>query len=93
MKGRFLHIYLRPHSGVTEAQIEAKMNLALDWYRYDERVWLIFSTASLAKWKQRIKPLAGKSGFYFVCEINPMKRVGWMSKSFWAWLRKDRSQK
>ena len=91
MKGRFLHIYLQPNTGVTDSQVEAKMNLALDWFSYDENVWVVYSTADMTKWKSRLAPIAGDSGRYFVCEADPTKeRVGWMSKSLWKWLGKDR---
>ena len=91
MKGRFLHIYLKPNNGITNDDIEEKMNLAVDWIRYDDHVWIVYSTSDLKKWKSRLKPIAGDDGFYFVCELDPMQRVGWMSKSFWKWLRKDRT--
>ncbi len=90
MKGKFIHVYIDPNPGVTMTQIEAKMNLALDWFRYSDNVWVVYSTADLSKWKSRLQPLASKGGHYFVCEIDPNKRVGNMAKAFWDWLRKER---
>lgn len=90
MRSRFLHIYIRPNDGVTSKQVQAKMDKALDWFKYDANVWIVYSNSELSVWKSRLKPIAGESGYYFVCEIDPTIRVGWMSKSFWAWLRKDR---
>ena len=51
MKGRFLHVYIKPNAGVTAKQVEDQMNLALDWFRYDDHVWIVYSTTDLAKWK------------------------------------------
>ena len=85
MKKRFLHIYLKPNTGVTYPQIQAKMNLALDWFKYGDS-WIVYSSSDLARWKSRLKPIAGGNGRYLICEIDPTKRVGWMPKSFWEWL-------
>jgi hypothetical protein len=93
MNGRFLHIYLKPNTDVTYPQIEKQMNLALDWFKYDQHVWIVYSTAEIEKWNERLKPLAGSTGVFFVCEIDASKRTGWMAKSFWEWLKKDRSKK
>ena len=93
MTGRFLHIYLKPNPGIASSEIEAKMNLAIDWFKYDEHVWIVYTTSELGKWNERLKPIAGGTGTFFICEIDPTKRTGWMAKSFWAWLRKDRNKK
>jgi hypothetical protein len=90
MNPRFLHIYVKPNDGVTSAQVEEKLNKALDWYRYDANLFIVYSSSDLSMWKTRLKPVAGGSGYYFVCEIDVSKRVGWMPKSLWEWLRKDR---
>lgn len=91
MNARFLHIYLSPKPGVTAEMVEKKINQAVDWIHYDDNVWIVYSTADLSTWKTRLQPLAEKGGHYFICEIDPNVRVGWMAKSFWDWLTMDRS--
>ena len=90
MSGRFFHIYLDPKAGVSYEQIVKTMNLGLDWYKYDKKVWVVYTTSDFDKWKTRLEPLAKKGGNYFVAEIDVTKRTGWMAKSFWEWLKKER---
>ena len=35
------HIYISPHKNATEEDVEKKLNLALDWYRYTKGVYIV----------------------------------------------------
>ena len=89
-KAVFYHIYVVPKEGVSVEEIEKKIDLALDWFRYDDSVYVVYSTSDIKKWMTRLRPLVEKDGRLFVCELNHKKRNGWMNKSFWNWLRKER---
>ncbi len=88
--GKFYHVYLSPKFGVSMNTIEKKMNLALDWFKYDKNNWIVYSTSSMEKLMTRYKPLVEPSGSLFICEINIKNRNGWMNKNFWDWLKKNR---
>lgn len=81
------HVYLRPKNGVTSAEIEKKLNLALDWFKYGEYCWIVESTSDTARWQTRMKPLVEPDGSFFICKIDSEIRQGWMAKTFWNWLR------
>ena len=81
------HIYLKPKADVTTDQVQAKINLALDWFKYGDNCWIVESTSDVAKWQTRLKPLVDPAGYFFICKIDISVRQGWMSKSFWEWLK------
>jgi hypothetical protein len=90
VKARYLHIYLKRNDDVTVDQVKEQMDLALDWYKYDPNIWIVYTNSEISKWKTRCKSLAGDSGEYFICEIDLSVHAGWMSKAFWDWLNKSR---
>jgi hypothetical protein len=67
--------------------VKKKMNLALDWYRIKENLWVVYSTSTPEKLHERLKPLADH---LFICELNISNRQGLMPKGFWEWLKKER---
>jgi hypothetical protein len=83
------HIYVSPKAGVTNEQIEKKMDLALDWYKYGNNCWIVKSTSEPSKWQTRLKPLVEPSGTLFICKLDVTQRQGWMPKKFWEWLKSD----
>ncbi|MFA6198127.1 MAG: hypothetical protein WC734_03170 [Patescibacteria group bacterium] len=89
-EGRFYHIYIVPKESVAFDTVEQKMNLAVDWFRYNSKNWVVYSTSDVEKWVSRLQPLVEPTGDLFVCELNIQNRNGWMSKKFWEWIKKER---
>lgn len=87
----FLHIFIKPKSGITNDMVKEKMNLAVDWYKYADYCWVVKTTSDVAKWQTRLKPLVDPDGSLLILTINPSERQGWISKSFWNWLKKNES--
>ncbi|MGB5957674.1 hypothetical protein [Pseudomonas sp.] len=87
----FYHIYLQPKKGVTEKQIEEKINLSLDWYKYAPSCWVVKSTSDVGKWQTRLKPLVEPEGALLILKIDTSERQGWIAKSFWEWYKKARN--
>ena len=83
----FLHLYVRQRPGVTQETLEAVLSLAEDWYRYDSRMYILYTTDDPDKWKERLVPLVNPGGRYFICplEVKPIR--GRMAGSFWKWIR------
>ena len=90
-KGIYLHIYVTPKSGVSSESIEAKLNLAIDWYRYVNNSYIVYTTSDIEKWMGRLKPLVESDGRLLIFEIKVNSRNGWMNQAFWDWLKKSRT--
>ena len=83
-----LHVYISPAKGATRDDVEKKLNLAVDWYRYARGAYIIYTTSSPDKWKARLIDLVKPDGRLFICKLDVGKRQGWMNKGFWEWLKK-----
>lgn len=87
MQGKYYHLYLKKGSKVTDNQVAKKLNLAIDWFRYDDVCWVIYTTSSLERWKSRLTPLIGSNGRYLMSPMDVKTRIGWMPKAFWDWIK------
>lgn len=90
---KFYHITIRPKSGKTIDDIEKQMNKALDWYRYTDNCYVVYSTADMKTLMGRLRDLVDQGGLLFISELNTSNRNGWMPKEFWEWLKMDRNNK
>jgi hypothetical protein len=84
------HIYVSPKAGVTQEQVEKKLNQAVDWYRYNQGSYVVFTTSDEDKWFARLAPLVKPEGYLFICKFDPSHRHGWMAESFWKWFQEKR---
>jgi hypothetical protein len=82
-----LHIYISPKEGVSRAQVEAKLNLGLDWYRYAPNLYVVHTSSSVDKWKARLIDFIKPGGRLLILRLDASQRQGWMNKDFWEWLR------
>jgi len=85
----FVHIFIKPKSGVTEEMVKKKMDLSIDWYKYSEYCWIVKTTSTVEKWQTRLKPLVEPDGTLLIMTVDPSKRQGWIAKGFWEWLKKN----
>jgi hypothetical protein len=85
----FVHIFIKPKSGVTSEMVERTINLGVDWYRYSDYCWIVKTTSTVEKWQTRLKPLVEPGGTLLIMAVDPTKRQGWIAKSFWEWLKKN----
>lgn len=80
------HIYISPKKGISREQIENKMNLAIDWFRYDDNNWIVFTTSDAKKWYSRLEYFAKTGGNLLICKLDPDDYWGLMSEKLWPWL-------
>ena len=80
-------IYISPKKGILQSQVEEKMNLAVDWYRLHDSVWVVETTSDAAKWQTRLRPLVVPDGVLFICKLDTSDRQGWMPKKYWEWIK------
>ena len=84
---KFYMVYIRRSSKVTLKEVEKKMDLAVDWYRIGDSLWILYSTSNVEKLYQRLAPLFKNSGSVFICKLDETERQGWMNEAFWDWIR------
>jgi hypothetical protein len=65
--------------------------MPIDWLRYDERCWILYTTTEINVWRDRIRKVPGvnTSDSFFLCEFAG-KYSGYMHEWVWDWLNKDR---
>jgi len=78
--------YIKRRADVTFDDVKKKMDLAYDWFRIGETLWVLYSTSDTEKLYQRLAPLVKDSGSLFICKLDETERIGWMDKEFWKWM-------
>jgi hypothetical protein len=89
--GTFYIIYIDRFKETAYEDVKTKMDLARDWYRITERVWVLYTTSDAERWYARLSPLVKDGGSVFICKLDTSDRQGWMGERFWEWLRKHES--
>ena len=90
--GNYLHIYIKPNKDTLIEDVETKLSLAIDWYRYDNGLYIIYTTSNVDKWQERLRKFVKDGGKLFICEFEITNRNGLMIKEFWEWLKKPRQK-
>lgn len=81
-----LHIFIAPKAGVTRQQVEEKLNLAIDWFRYTEGCYFVYTSKDIKTWDDRLSELVRPTGYVLIMEIDPYEYKGFMPKNLWPWL-------
>ena len=93
-KAHFYMIHIERKKEISFDQVKEKMNLANDWFRIRENLWIVYSTSEPEKWYSRLSEYVLKEGQLFICKLAPEDRQGWMDQGFWDWLnRKKKANK
>jgi len=90
---RFIHVAFSISGPVPIDALKKVFDTALDWIRYDDRCWILYTNTEIDTWRDRIRKTPGikvTDGF-FLCEFEG-KYSGYMDKWVWDWLQKDRSK-
>ena len=85
-----VYIVRSPSSSLDD--IKKVMNKSLDWFRVNERVWILFTTSDHDIWYSRLKPLIEDSGSLLVVKLDMNARQGWMTKNFWSWIKEKEKE-
>ena len=89
---QFMHLFVDPKKGVTREQIEEELNLAIDWYRYYAKCYVLYTTSDQNQWYNRLESLVRPDGSLFIAPLDVTRRHGWMSKDFWEWIDKAKDK-
>jgi hypothetical protein len=82
----FYLIYIERDASGSLEDVKAVIDRALDWYRLNSRVWIVYTTSDAERWYGRLKPLVTNKGNVFICRLDISERQGWISSEFWNWL-------
>lgn len=89
---RFLHIGFFWSGPPKIAPLEVVFNDALDWARYTQYNWVLWTTTDPATWLARIRPHLGPQDNVVICHVDlsstPLTYTGWADKWFWEWIQK-----
>lgn len=88
----FYMIYIDRKENATYQQLKEKMDLAIDWYRINESLWIVYTTSNEEKWYSRLESFVKSGGHVFICRLDESHRQGWMKKGFWKWVRRENDQ-
>lgn len=86
------HVFIRPNPDVTTAQVEKQLDPALDWLKYADGCYLVFSSRDIDTLNARLKPLADNGGNLLILDIDPYQYKGWMPKNVWPWLKEKKDK-
>jgi hypothetical protein len=90
MSSCFFHIYIDSKSEYKYEDIKIEMDKALDWFKYDSKNWIVYTSSNAEKWLKRLEKFVKYEGNLFICKFDINESNGWMNNNFWEWLRKDR---
>jgi hypothetical protein len=90
VSGFFLHIGINWRSKQKVQELEKTFDLALDWLRYAPNCWIVYTTSTPQKWYDRLKPFMTESDTFLISKVDLTSRQGWLPKSCWDWIKKDR---
>jgi hypothetical protein len=84
-------ILLPPDHPGQQQEIEESFNKARDWLRYAPDCWIIYTSISPTVWSERLRSLKTMEDCKFlICEVNLKNKGGWLPKSAWDWMNKER---
>ena len=87
-----LHIYIKPNPTVTTAQVEEKLNLALDWFKYRDQGYLVYTSKPIVVWSYRFRDMVRPDGYILILPIDLYDYKGFMPKTIWPWLKEKKQQ-
>jgi hypothetical protein len=91
MSKRFLHIGFNWSGEPKINELKPVFDNAIDWLRYTPNCWIVWTSSDPEKWYERVKPYLGTGDHVFICAVDMETRQGWLPKTTWAWIDKERS--
>ena len=82
------HVFLERSRDVSDLDVKAKMDLAIDWLKYSGECWIVWTSVDKDKLKERFSPLVKPNGKLVLLKVDPSEYGGFAASETWAWLRK-----
>ena len=85
MKARFVHVGISSSAPPVKA-LEKKFDKAINWVRYSNRCWILYTTTELDTWRDRIRKTPGvkPEDSFFLCEFTDYS--GYQSDLIWNFM-------
>lgn len=90
MAKQFLHISFIFKDQPYLESLEPVFGKALDWLRYSDTCWIVYTSSDADKWYRRLKPEIGEKDNILIIKADPSERQGYMPKTVWDWFKKPR---
>ena len=90
---RFLHVAFAFRGAPRTKEFADIFNQAPDWLRYAPNCWILWTSNSPEMWAERVKPLLSDEESVLIFRMDLSERYGYLPKSAWDWLQKDRLSK
>jgi hypothetical protein len=88
---RYLHFGFQFSGPLDTSVIEKQLDRAKDWIRYAPNCWVVYTRVSPARWRRRLLAVHEiRPHSFFICEIDPEDSDGFIRKSFWQWIEKEK---
>jgi hypothetical protein len=76
-----------PRPGVSTEEVETALNARKDWIRFRKNTWLVATRTNADVLYSSLWKFVKPEGELFVGKLDLSERSGWMTKSFWTWLK------
>ncbi len=86
---KFYIVFIKRKPDVSYDAVKEKMEKAVDWYRIDETLWILYTTSEAETWYGRLSEFVKDSGRLFICRLDVTDRQGWISEALWKWIRRE----
>jgi len=90
MNGQYLQISFRWSEKPKTAELISVFNTAIDWLRFADNCWIVYTTSTPAKWFERLKPYMTAKDGVLIFKIDISVRHGQSNETVWSWLQKKR---
>ncbi len=74
-------------------QVTPKIDEALDWFRYNDNHWIVYTTTNAKGWYDRLKHLVEPGGLVLITKLSMDDYFGLMNKELWAWITGPKRKK
>jgi hypothetical protein len=92
VKARFVHVGFNTSGEIPIARLEKLFSTSVDWIRYGSHCWILYTRVELDTWRDRIRATPGVKDGFLLLEVDVTARSGYLPKSAWDWLQKDRPE-
>ncbi|HZW95972.1 MAG TPA: hypothetical protein VFF64_23705 [Candidatus Eremiobacteraceae bacterium] len=93
-RARFVIVVFTWRKVLKTEELEPLFNTAVDWLRFSENGWILWTTNDPPVWFKYIKPHLAPEDSVFIAELNlshfGSTVSGWQSKMVWDWIKKSR---
>ena len=91
MSERYFHVGFNFEGRDPPAKkIQEAFDKALDWVKYAPNCYILYTMKDEDIWYRRLREIVHEDDTIFVVELKIENRNGWLPKSVWAWLKKER---